>query len=78
MIDLLSNQEFDQEIRSSIDQELSKISNCWEISWKINRKILLDKGLVLVASPSGYDQAIVAIQMGTTLKSSSPSYKRAN
>ena len=40
-------------------------------------KIVLGKGLVLVALPFGYDWGIVAIQIDTTVESSSPSYKRA-
>ena len=64
-----------------IDRGSSGISTCqdidWENNWEIDRNIVLNKGLVSVASPSGFDFGMVTIQIYTTVESSSPSYKRA-
>ena len=40
-------------------------------------KIILDKGLVLVDSPSGFYWGIVTIQIDTTVESISTIHKRA-
>ena len=40
-------------------------------------KIVLDKGLVLLDSPSGFDWGIVKIQIDTTVESIYPRYKRS-
>ena len=45
----------------------SWISTCWYIAWQIDRNIMLVKGLVLVASPSGYNLGVVVIQIKTTV-----------
>ena len=47
---------------------------CWDIDWDIDQKIMLVKGLVLVAPPLGYDRGVLAIQNDTTVESSIPSY----
>ena len=62
---------------SSINWGFYGILTFWEISWELNHKIFLGKGLFLVASPLGYDWGIVSMQIDTTVESSSPSYKRA-
>ena len=59
------DREFDREIGSSIDRGFSGILTCWEIACEINQNIVLVTGLVLVASPSGYYQGIVAIKIYT-------------
>ena len=67
--------DFDQEIGSLIDWGFSGSSTCWEISWELDRNVVLDKGLVSMALTLGYDQGIVSIQIDTNVGSSSPSYK---
>ena len=74
MGDCLGDQEFNLEIRRSIDQGFSGISTFLEIAWEINRKIVIVKGLVAVASPLGHNWGIVAIQIDTTVDSISPIY----
>ena len=71
--DRSDNQDFNQEIGSLIDQGFSWILTCWDIAWEIDRKIMLVKELVLVASPLGYNWGVVAIQIDTTVESISPS-----
>ena len=60
-----------------IDQGFSDILTCYEIDWDLNQKIVFDKGLVLVALPSGFDGRIVSIQIDTKFEPSSPTYKIA-
>ena len=71
----LGDWEFDRDTRISMDWGFSGIWTCWEIIWEINQKIVLDKGLVSVASPLGFDRGIVTIQIYTIFEYSSPSYK---
>ena len=68
-------------IRRLIDLGTSGISICQEIDWEKDREldweIVLEKGLVSVASPSGFDWGIVTIKLDKTVESNSLSYKRA-
>ena len=74
--DSSGHREFDWEIRRSIYWRLSGILTCWEITWDLHWNILLVTGLVLVASPSGYNPGIIEIKIYTTVESCSTSYKR--
>ena len=73
--DRLVDWEFDHEIGSLIDWGFSDSSTCWEISWELDRNIVLGKGLVSVALTLGYNQGIISIQIDTNVGSSSTSYK---
>ena len=71
--DRSDNQEFNQEIGSLIDQGFSGILTYWDIAWEIDRKIVLVKEFVLVASLLWYDCGVVSIQIDTTVEFISPS-----
>ena len=60
-----------------IDQRFSGIYTCWEIFWVLDWNIVLDKGLVSVASPLGFDRGVVSKELDKTVESISPSYKIA-
>ena len=51
-----------------IDQGYSGISTCREIAWELDRKIIIDRGLVLVALTSGIDWGITTIKIDTTIE----------
>ena len=76
----LGDWEFDQENGRLIDRGSSGISNYWDIDWENDREIyleiMLEKCLVLVASPSGFYRGIVTTQLDTTVESISISHKR--
>ena len=61
------DQDIGSLIRISIDQESSGIFTCQEIDREKNReidqKILIEKGLVLMASAFGFDRKIVTIKL---------------
>ena len=59
---------------SSINWGFYGIFTCWDVSMKLDQNIVLVKGLVLVASTFLYNQGIIAIQIDTTIESSSPRY----
>ena len=73
-MDRSGNQEFDREIGSLINRGFYGILTCWDVSMELDKNIVLVKGLVLVASTFLYNQGIVAIQIDTTIESSSPRY----